>query len=116
MCKACCNRGTANQHPRVLGLTSAGYRRRRTRVKAGLLVERPTSPQWTGAGISVNAWPGYFRVQMTDSSRVDTSSRDLPRTMEGRLAKPTELSAALIFLASDASSYVTGTVPLTAAS
>jgi len=53
--------------------------------------------------------PGYFESEMTDQFGGDYIERTvLPRTLEGRLGNPEELSAALIFLASDASSYITG--------
>jgi NAD(P)-dependent dehydrogenase (short-subunit alcohol dehydrogenase family) len=102
----------------VLGLTTAGLPQAAyASSKAGLIgLTRDLAQQWTGRrGIRVNALaPGYFESEMTD--QFDTSYFDtavLPRTLTGRLGRADELSAALIFLASDASSYVTGiTLPV----
>ena len=102
----------------VLGLTTAGLPQAAyASSKAGLIgLTRDLAQQWTGRkGIRVNALaPGYFESEMTgqfDSSYFDTAI--LPRTLTGRLGRAEELSAALIFLASDASSYITGiTLPV----
>jgi NAD(P)-dependent dehydrogenase (short-subunit alcohol dehydrogenase family) len=58
--------------------------------------------------------PGYFESEMTGQFPDDYIARAvLPRTLEGRLGHAEELSAALIFLAGDAGSYVTGiTLPV----
>jgi NAD(P)-dependent dehydrogenase (short-subunit alcohol dehydrogenase family) len=103
----------------VLGLTTvalpqAAY----ASSKAGLIgLTRDLAQQWTGRkGIRVNALaPGYFESEMTDQFQggdyIETSV--IPRTLMGRLGHAQELNAALIFLASDASSYVTGiTLPV----
>lgn len=102
----------------VLGLTTAGLPQAAySASKAGLLgLTRDLAQQWTGRrGIRVNALaPGYFSSEMTDE--LDTGyvdSRLIPRILHGRLGRAEELCAALIFLASEASSYVTGiTLPV----
>jgi NAD(P)-dependent dehydrogenase (short-subunit alcohol dehydrogenase family) len=102
----------------VLGLTTAGIPQAAySASKAGLIgLTRDLAQQWTGRkGIRVNALaPGYFESEMTGQFPDDYIERTvLPRTLEGRLGHAAELSAALIFLASDASSYVTGiTLPV----
>jgi NAD(P)-dependent dehydrogenase (short-subunit alcohol dehydrogenase family) len=102
----------------VLGLTSAGIPQAAySASKAGLIgLTRDLAQQWTGRkGIRVNALaPGYFESEMTDQFEGDYITRTvLPRTLERRLGRAEELSAVLIFLASDASSYVTGiTLPV----
>jgi NAD(P)-dependent dehydrogenase (short-subunit alcohol dehydrogenase family) len=102
----------------VLGLTTAGLPQAAyASSKAGLIgLTRDLAQQWTGRkGIRVNALaPGYFASEMTDQfDSAYVESTIVPRTLTGRLGRAEELSAALIFLASDASSYVTGiTLPV----
>ena len=102
----------------VLGLTTAGLPQAAyASSKAGLIgLTRDLAQQWTGRkGIRVNALaPGYFESEMTDQFEGDYVARTIiPRTLHGRLGRAEELNAALIFLASDASSYVTGiTLPV----
>jgi NAD(P)-dependent dehydrogenase (short-subunit alcohol dehydrogenase family) len=102
----------------VLGLTTAGKPQAAyASSKAGLIgLTRDLAQQWTGRkGIRVNALaPGYFESEMTDQFEPEYFDRTIiPRTLTGRLGRPDELNAALIFLASGASSYVTGiTLPV----
>ena len=102
----------------VLGLTTAGLPQAAyASSKAGLIgLTRDLAQQWTGRrGIRVNAIaPGYFASEMTDQFETEYfDSTILPRTLCKRLGEPEELSAALLFLASDASSYITGiTLPV----
>jgi NAD(P)-dependent dehydrogenase (short-subunit alcohol dehydrogenase family) len=62
-------------------------------------------------GIRVNSLaPGYVRTAMTEKSYQDPERRRqrAERTMLGRWGEPDDLVGAAIFLASDASAYVTG--------
>ena len=80
--------------------------------KAGILgMTQALATEWAGLGIRVNAVaPGYFRTAMTDvfyrNDAWQTSM--LAKIPLGRFGALDDLAGAVIFLASDASAYVTG--------
>jgi NAD(P)-dependent dehydrogenase (short-subunit alcohol dehydrogenase family) len=97
----------------VLGLTTAGLPQAAYAAsKAGLIgLTRDLAQQWTARkGIRVNALaPGFFASEMTDQYPEGYLEAQLQRVLVGRAGDPDELAAALVFLASDAGGYVTGT-------
>jgi len=71
---------------------------------------RDLSQQWSGRrGIRVNAVaPGYFASEMTDTLPPgELEAAQLATTLQ-RMGEQPELDAAVLFLASDAASYITG--------
>jgi NAD(P)-dependent dehydrogenase (short-subunit alcohol dehydrogenase family) len=101
----------------VLGITTAGLPQAAyASSKAGIIgLTRDLAQQWTGRkGIRVNALaPGFFASEMTDQYPPEYIDSQIHRAPLGRVGLAEELSAALIFLASDAGSYVTGvTIPV----
>ena len=96
-----------------LGLPQAAY----SSSKAAIIgLTRDLAQQWTGRkGIRVNALaPGYFQSEMTDQMDAEyLANRVVERILVGRLGQPDEINAALLFLLSDASGYITGvTLPI----
>jgi NAD(P)-dependent dehydrogenase (short-subunit alcohol dehydrogenase family) len=96
----------------ILGVVTAGMPQAAySASKAGLLgLTRDLAQQWTGRkGIRVNAiLPGFFPSEMTDQypeGYLESKARSI---FVGRAGEPEELASAVLFLASDASSYVTG--------
>lgn len=72
---------------------------------------RTLALEWAPKGIRVNALsPGYFETDMTEALRDHDRWRGhlLSRTPLGRFGVPQELVSAALFLASDASGYMTG--------
>jgi len=81
--------------------------------KAGLLhLTRAMAVEWARHGIRVNAIaPGYYRTDMAEGFlESEAGARMIKRIPRRRLGNPEELAGALLLLASDASSYMTGSV------
>jgi NAD(P)-dependent dehydrogenase (short-subunit alcohol dehydrogenase family) len=98
----------------VLGLVaSAPIKQASYCASKGAVVNltRELATQWARKGVRVNALaPGWFPSEMTELMFTDESAnafmkRNCPMARAG---EPEELDGALVFLASDASSYVTG--------
>jgi NAD(P)-dependent dehydrogenase (short-subunit alcohol dehydrogenase family) len=101
----------------VLGLTTAALPQAAySASKAGLIgLTRDLAQQWTGRkGIRVNAIaPGFFDSEMTEQYPPGYLDSMQARIPAGRKGDPRELAAAVVFLASAASGYVTGqTLPV----
>jgi 2-deoxy-D-gluconate 3-dehydrogenase len=74
---------------------------------------RALANEWAGQGINVNAIaPGYTATENTKALREDPerSAALLARIPAGRFAEPDEMAGAVVFLCSDAASYVHGSV------
>jgi NAD(P)-dependent dehydrogenase (short-subunit alcohol dehydrogenase family) len=96
----------------VLGSTTAGLPQAAyASSKAAIIgLTRDLAQQWTGRkGIRVNALaPGFFPSEMTEQYPDGYLDAMMIRVPSGRGGEADELVCAAIFLASDASSYVTG--------
>jgi NAD(P)-dependent dehydrogenase (short-subunit alcohol dehydrogenase family) len=82
-------------------------------AKAGvIMLTKSLAGEWASRGVRVNSIsPGYVRTPITElgMSKEEWSSIWLSSTPMGRLAEPREIGPAVVYLASDASSYATGT-------
>ena len=81
--------------------------------KHGLVgLTRTQAVEWAKHGITANAIaPGYFPTEMTEQLLASKAAKRLQQFVPmDRFGKPEELATALLFIASRASGYVTGTV------
>ncbi len=86
-------------------------------TKAGIAnLTRALANEWAPLGINVNAIaPSYFTTSLTSALRSDAERSEalLVRIPAGRYGEPEDLKGAVVFLASDAASYVHGvTIPV----
>jgi len=83
-------------------------------AKAGVvMITKSLAAEWAKYNIRVNAIaPGYMRTPMTEPALDKYKSEWLSLTPMGRMGEPYELKGVVVFLASKASSFVTGSVIL----
>lgn len=92
------------------GINVPGY----AAAKSGISgVVKALANEWAPSGVTVNAIaPGYIATDNTEALRDDQERSEaiLSRIPAGRWGRADDLAGATVFLASPASSYVTGTV------
>ncbi|MEM7719840.1 MAG: 3-oxoacyl-[acyl-carrier-protein] reductase [Pseudomonadota bacterium] len=78
--------------------------------KAGLVgMSKSLAYEVASRGITVNAVaPGFITTAMTDKLTDDQKSGILSQVPAGRMGEPTEIAAAVLYLASEEAGYVTG--------
>jgi len=81
-------------------------------AKAGMIgLTKAAAKELAYLGVRVNAiQPGIIRTAMTESLREDVMAQKLAEVPMGRFGEPREVANAVLFLASDLSSYMTGAV------
>lgn len=92
------------------GINVPGYTASKSAI-GGLV--KALANEWAGKGVNVNAIaPGYINTDNTEALRNDPvrSKSILDRIPAGRWGMPEDFKGPAIFLASDASNYVDGTI------
>jgi len=80
--------------------------------KGGLIAfTKACAKEFSSRKIRVNAIaPGFVRTRLTDVVSDEAKSRMMARVLLERMGEPVEIARAILFLASEDSSYVTGQV------
>jgi NAD(P)-dependent dehydrogenase (short-subunit alcohol dehydrogenase family) len=97
--------GIISNHPQP----QAAYNASKAAV---ITMTKSLAGEWADRGVRVNSVsPGYIRTPLTElgMSKSEWSEVWLSSTPMGRLAEPEEIAPAVLYLASDAASFATGT-------
>ncbi|HEU4617181.1 MAG TPA: 3-oxoacyl-ACP reductase FabG [Gammaproteobacteria bacterium] len=116
VCKACvrgmlkARRGAIVNVASVVGLSGNPGQTNYAAAKAGIIgFSKSLARELASRNVTVNVVaPGFIETDMTrslDEQQVDALRSQIP---SGRLGTPEDIAAAVVFLASDAGSYITG--------
>jgi 3-oxoacyl-[acyl-carrier protein] reductase len=94
----------------VVGLTGNAGQANYAASKAGLVgLTRSLAKEFAGRSITANVIaPGFIRTDMTAAIPEDSQQQMLQAIPLGRFGQPEDVAAAVVFLCSDAASYITG--------
>jgi 3-oxoacyl-[acyl-carrier protein] reductase len=95
----------------VVGATGNPGQGNYAAAKAGMIgMSKSLAYEVAARGITVNAVaPGFIETAMTDKLTDDQKAQILGQIPSGRMGKPDEIAAAVLYLASPEAAYVTGT-------
>jgi len=96
----------------VVGLTGNAGQANYSASKAGLIgLTKSSAKELAGRGITVNAVaPGFIETEMTKTMPEAAREEFLKRVLISRTGVPDDVASAVLFLASDEASYITGQV------